>query len=992
MKRIRNLIALTLFLLACAAAQTSTSSLQGLITDPSGAVVPGAVVQLRGGGPEQRASSDNVGHYSFPQIRPGKYTIRVIAKGFSVAVRREVDLSTPQTADIQLTIEAETQVVNVEDAVAAVNADPSSNGGAIVLRQKELAALSDDPDELSQQLQAMAGPGAGPNGGQIYIDGFTGGNLPSKSSIREIRINSNPFSPEYDRPGFGRIEIFTKPGADAIHGQAFFQYNKEALNSRSPLLEQSKRPQYKQEFFGFNIGGPLQKGKMSYSFDAQRRSTTENAFILATDLDENLNQRTINQAMLTPQSFTTLSPRIDLALSTNHTLTVRYQNSRGNSDNQGASGFNLASRAYNSTNSENTVQATETAILSARTINETRFQFMRSESRMAGGSNALIVSVQDAFTSGGAQVGNSGSLTKGWEFSNTSTFTRGGHTIKWGGRFRNSGVDSTANQNYWGTYTFLGGAGPQLTADNQPVAGATMQLDALEVYRRTLVFQRAGMSDAQVRALGGGPYQFSINGGITTTPVSQFDLGLFLNDDWRVRPNLTLSYGLRYEAQTNISDSTNLSPRIGIAWGIGGRANRAAKTVLRAGFGSFYDRVASSLTLQALRYNGETQQSYVAFNPTTFPNVPSLSGLAGTQQPQTVYYVDRSIRAPLTYQANVGIDRQINQYARVSVNYTAARGVHLARQRNINTPIGGLYPSGDAQVRMLAESTGFSRSNQLMISPTINYKKLFLFGFYGLAYGKTDAEGLAADPYNLRAEWGPSSFADIRHRFVMGTNLPLPLKISISPFVILQSGSPYNITTGRDPNRTGSPSVRPALAGGASEAACRGGSLVWAAEFGCFDVNPAAGVATIERNYGRGPGSATLMLRLSRTWAFGGRRETDPNAASFGGPGGGGPPPGGGAGGGGMRGGGPGGGGPPGGGPPPGGAPPGMGLDSGRRYTITFGANAMNALNHPNYGAPNGNLSSPYFGEYRSLGGGFGPMGGGSTYNRKIDFQLRFGF
>ena len=989
MKRIPDFSALTLALLiwtSAISAQTAPPILQGTVTDPSGAVVPGALVQLRGPGPEQRATTDETGRYGFATLRPGKYTMRVIARGFTVALKRDLDLSTPQILDVQLTIETDAQVINVEDEARKVSADPSSNGGAIILKEKELAALSDDPDELSQQLQAMAGPGAGPNGGQIYIDGFTGGNLPAKSSIREIRINSNPFSPEYDRPGFGRIEIFTKPGTDSIHGQAFVQYNKEALNSRSPLLDQSQRPPYKQEFFGFNIGGPIKKQKASYGFDAQRRSTTENAFILATDLDANLNRRTVNEAILTPQGFTTLSPRVDLVLSTHNTLTLRYQNTRSNLDHQGAGGFNLASRTYNTRNSENTLQATETAVLSSRMINETRFQYMRSDSRMSGGSNALIVSVQDAFTSGGAQVGNSGSVNNSWELTNSSTLTRGTHTIKWGGRFRNSAQESTSNANFWGSYTFLGGSGPQLDSRNQVVAGTSIQLDALEVYRRTVLFQNAGLTDAQIRALGGGAYQFSINGGTATTPVSQFDVGVFVNDDWRVRPNLTLSYGVRYETQTNIGDHGDVSPRLGIAWGIDGTANRAAKTVLRAGFGSFYDRVNSSLTLQALRYNGRTQQSYVIFNPNFYPSVPSLSSLAGSQQPQSLFLLDSGIKAPRNYQASIGVDRQINQYARLSFNYNGSRGVHLQEQRNINTPIAGAYPLGDAQIRTLAESGGLSRTNQLMINPTINYRKLFLFGFYNLSYGKTDAEGTPADPYNLRAEWGPSSYADVRHRFVMGTSLPLPFQFSISPFVIVQSGTPYNITTGRDPNHTGSAAARPALVGGASAASCTGANLLWTPQFGCFNLNPAPGTSVIERNYGRGPGSATLMLRLARTWAFGGKRETDPNAGGPGGPGGpggGGPPPGGGPGGGGPRGGG---------GPPPGGAPPGMGFNSGRRYTITLGVMAMNALNHPNYGTPDGNLSSPYFGQYRSLAGGFGPVGAGATYNRKIDFQLRFGF
>ena len=144
----------------------------------------------------------------------------------------------------------------------SVNTDPTSNGGALVLGQKELQALSDDPDELSQQLQAMAGPGAGPEGGQIYIDGFTGGNLPPKSSIREIRINSNPFSPEYDRQGFGRIEIFTKPGTDAFHGQVFFQYNNQYFNTRSPLYVQSSSlPSYKNQFYRRKSERPHQEGQ-----------------------------------------------------------------------------------------------------------------------------------------------------------------------------------------------------------------------------------------------------------------------------------------------------------------------------------------------------------------------------------------------------------------------------------------------------------------------------------------------------------------------------------------------------------------------------------------------------------------------------------------------------------------------------------------------------------------------------------------------------------
>jgi len=995
MKLTYSICALSLCLLGVAvtlpAQAPAAPSLHGTVTDPSGALVPGALVQLRGPGGEQRQATGVTGQYNFPALRPGRYNVRVLAKGFSPGGRQDFEIDRPTTLDTQLTIESATQVVNVEDEANKVTADAANNAGALVLGEKELSALSDDPDELSQQLQAMAGPGAGPNGGQIYIDGFTGGNLPNKSSIREVRINSNPFSPEYERPGFGRIEIFTRPGTDTIHGQFFGQYNKEALNSRSALLTESQRPQYRQDMFGVNLSGPIVKQKASFGFDAIARSTTENAFILATGLDANLNPVTINQTILTPQTMTTISPRFDYAINPNNSLTLRYQNTRFDFEKQGIGSFNLASKAYNQTSSENTLQATETNVVSQRFINETRFQYLRNNSASIGDNTVPSITVQGAFTGGGAEIGNSGSTQNRLELSNTSTYTYKTHIVKWGGRARQSFNDNTSVSNFGGSYSFFGGEGPLLDANNNAIAGASVQLTALEVYRRTLLFQKAGFSDAQIRALGGGAAQFSLSAGTPTTSINQFDAGLFVNDDWRARPNLTVSYGLRYEDQTNIRDHKDFSPRIGIAWGIDSKGGKAGKTVLRAGFGIFFDRLADSVTLNALRFNGVTQQSYLILNPAFFPSIPTLSSLAAGKQPQSLQYVDSAYVAPRNYQASIGVDRQINQYVKFSINYMHGRGTHLMRSRDINAPVNGAFPSGDAQFRNLTESTGFSRTHMIQIAPSVNYKKLFVFGFYMLSYGKTDAEGQPADPYNLRAEWGPSSFSDVRHRVVVGTSLPLPWKFSVSPFIVLSSGTPYNITTGRDTNGDGLTAERPALMPGVSPSACTGSYLIYEAAFGCFNLNPAPGTPAIPRNFARGPATANVNLRLSRTWTFGGKGETGP--AGMGGMMGG--PPGGG-----MGGGRPGGGGPPpgammvpmGGGP---GGPGGMmgGAASGRHYNLTLGINASNAINHTNYAPPEGDLSSPYFGVYRSLAGGFATMGGGgATFNRKVDVSLRFSF
>lgn len=950
------------------------ASLHGTVTDPSGALVPGALVQLRGPGPEQRATSDDKGQYSFPTLQPGKYTVRVIAKGFTVGQKQGFDISSPQTLDVQLTIEAESQVVNVEETAGQVTTDPGSNADALVLHPKELEALSDDPDELAQQLQAMAGPASGPSGGQIYIDGFTGGQLPPKSSIREIRINSNPYAPEFDRVGFGRIEILTKPGTDTLHGQVFFAFNNQDFNSRSALFLQSSLPPYRQLFEGFNIGGPIKKNKASFGFDFERRDITENAFILATTLDSNFNPVQVNQGIVTPQTRMTFAPRLDYQINDKNTLIARFQNTRIGQDDNGVGSYSLLSQAYNSTNQENTIQLTETSVLTPKLINETRFQYQHSTATNIATDTTPQINVSQAFVSGGSPIGNSDSRSNNYELTNNTTYLSGQHSFKFGTRVRQSSLSNTSMTDFNGSYTFFGGTGPMFDANNQPIAGTTEELTALQVYQRTLIGQKAGLTDAQIRALGGGATQFQLGAGIPTINVKQFDIGLYANDDWRLKPNLTVSLGLRYENQTNIGDYGNFAPRVGVAWGVDAHGGTPAKTVLRAGFGIFYDRIPIGSTLSADLYNGVRQQSYFITSPAFFPAIPLPGSL--TQSPQQLQELYAGIVAPRSYQGSIGLERTINKYTRITGQYMVNRGAHLTRTLNINTPINGIFPYVDPTLRELTESNGFSRTNQLIVSPNVNYKKFFLFGFYSYAHGKDDNEGAPANPYNLRAEYGPSSFADVRHRAVIGTNIPLPWKLSISPFLIMSSGSPYNITTGIDSLDTGVASERPSLATNVTSANCTGTGFKYEAGYGCFNLFPAPGTA-IERNYGRGPANETLMLRIARTWAFGNKE------AAMQGMGGG--PMGGG---GGPRGG-------PGGG---GGGGPMMfgGGAGGKKYSLTVSIQASNALNHANFGAPVGNLSSPFFGESISLASGFGPPGGGSggsaTYNRKITLQIRFTF
>lgn len=694
-----------------------------------------------------------------------------------------------------------------------------------------------------------------------------------------------------------------------MHGQVFVQYNNDLLNSRNPLVTQSASPPYESRFYGFNLGGPLKKKRASFTLDGERRAIGENTFVLATALDSSLHPLPINQVVPAPQLRTTLSPRLDYAVNPKNTLVIRYQDVRITLDNQGAGGFNLVSRAYGERQTERTLQVTATAVLSPRRMDETRLQYSRYTTRYRAQDNGPAISVQGAFNGGGAPVSNSSAFTHGWEVANVFTWTQGRHTIKGGGRVRLSRLTDTSLNNFAGTFTFY----------------------SLEQYRSTL-------SDED----GAGPSQFSLNFGTPTTRVQQTDAGFFANDDWRVRSNLTLSLGVRYEAQTQLEDRADWAPRLGIAWGLDARPNRPAGTVLRAGFGFFYDRLPISTTLNAVRYNGSTQQSYFVFNPSFFPDIPSADVLRATGQPQQLQPVYGGLRAPRLYQASIGIDRQINRYARLSTTWISSRGAHLLNVRNINAPLNGAYPFGDPSIRLLTESAGLSRQNQFILSPSIVYRRMSLKGYYALSSGKDNNEGLPADPYDLRAEWGPSTSGDVRHRMVVSTEIPFVRKVSIMPFLLANSGQPYNIRTGFDPNHTGSPAQRPALLEAATAPDCAGGSRRYTQAFGCFDSSPAPGTAAIMRNFGRGPAAINLAVRIARTWSFGRISESG---------------------------------------------------DS-RKYHLALSASTLNALNHPNFGAPDGNLSSAYFGQPRSLGGliVMSHGGGSSTYNRKVDVQLRFTF
>ena len=1002
----RRALVLTLAVLCfliSASAQQSSATLRGKVVDELGGIIIGATVTATdAAGVAKTATTDEQGNYVFSSLAPGRYTIRVAQEGFAPYENAAVDAQPGRTEPLNITlnptIEQEQVTVMAE---APVSTEPDSNADALVLRGKDLEALPDDPDDLMDALQALAGPSSGADdAAQIYIDGFTGGRLPPKESIREIRINRNPFSAEYDRLGYGRVEIFTKPGTDQFHGQGFFNFNDEALNSRLPFA--ATRAPYQSRRFGGNISGPIVKKKASFFFDFLKRDIDDNAVVQALILDPSLNPVGFNQTILTPSRLTSISPRLDYQINETNTLVARYTFERNTRQNTGVGGFALPSLAFNTASTQQTVQATETAVINKKIINETRFQYERERTNNQGGTFAPDINVLDAFMSGGAQSALSFNSQDNLEIQNYTSWTMGTHSLKAGARLRYDRLRDVSQQNFAGTFTFAGGLAPELDANNQVVTDASgnpvfVQITSIERYRRTLLFQQQGLSAAQIRALGGGATQFSIAGGNPEADVTYADFEPFIQDDWRYKPNLTLSFGLRYEVQNNIHSNLNFAPRFAFAWSPSADP-RNQKTVVRGGFGIFYTRFGQNLTLQATRFNGVNEQQFLITNATPegqsildlFPVVPTTAQLAAFQLQQTTRQVAPDITTPYTMQTAIGVDRKLPHNMTVTFNYIAARTLHVLRSRNINAPLLGAAgrPVLDASGNFVRPNPGLANVYQYESSGRFNQNQ-FVTTFssrlsprfsvtanYTLNFAHSDADGAGSFPmnqYDLAGEYGRSAL-DIRHRFSLyGSISGLPWGLSASPFVTYFSGRPFNIVIGRDLNGDAIFNDRPAFATDLSRPSVR------VTPYGAFDLDPLPGQTIIPRNFGTGPAFFSVNMRLSKTIGFG-------EVVNAGGGGGG---RGGGRGGGG-RGGRGGGGDIFGGG---GGGGFGGGSATEKRYNVTFSVSAQNLFNRANLNTPVANLSSPLFGESTTGAGRFGGVGGaGAGGNRRVELQVRFSF
>ncbi|HEU4506889.1 MAG TPA: carboxypeptidase regulatory-like domain-containing protein [Pyrinomonadaceae bacterium] len=922
---------------------SQSGSIRGVIQDELGGVIVGATVSFTNEqGQTQTAVSDANGIYRL-NVAPGKYSLTVTQTGFAT-FQQTISFadSQPRTINVTLKVAALEGQVTV-DPGATITTDPAANKSALVLKGNDLSALSDDPSELAAELSALAGPAAGPSGAQVLVDGFTAGpTLPDKQSIREIVINQNPFSAEWERIGFGNVQINTRPGTGQFHGSGAFTFSDAVLNSRNPYA--ANRPDYQRRIYDANLNGPLSK-RSSFFMAFTHREINDTAVVNATALDSSLQPVQISEAIVTPRNSTFVLPRFDMQLNKTNTLSARYTYVAHDFQNQGVGGFSLASRGFHQKEQLHIFQLIETAVLSPRIANEAAFQYIWYYMQQNTNDRGPGLIVLDSFSGGGSQIGNYSFDRGEGELRDYMTMSMGRHSLKFGARLRWAHISDIAPTNFGGTFTFSGGAAPALDANNNIIPGSFVDINSLDRYRRTLLFQQLGFSPASIRLHGGGASQLTIATGGAFAEVRQWDLAPFIQDDWKLRPDLTLSLGLRYQVQTNIDSKRLFAPRVSFAWTPWAKGTGAPKTVIRGGAGVFYDLIRTNITLQSNRFNGSNQTQYIVDDPLLldlFPNVPSDAALAGLNQPQTLWAREAGLTQPYFIQSSISVERSLPRNVTLSLSYVNTRGLHQLRARNINAPVLGQRPFGTSDNVYQYETSGIYKQQLFVVNGTLRFNPRFSINTnYTLGKGEGDTDGqgtFPAESYNLATEFGRAS-TDIRHRFTLAGNVETRWGLSFSPLIVALSGAPFNITSGADRNEDSIFSDRPSFATDLTRAS------VVQTSFGAFDLAPLPGSTIIPRNFGDGPGYFSVNLRVSKTINFGPVQRAAGQAET-------------------------------------------------RPYRLTFSVAIANLFNHTNEGAPIGNLTSPLFGVSNSLAQ-FTPLGtggGAATSNRSMALRAQFSF
>jgi hypothetical protein len=780
---------------AVAFAQAPTASLHVTVVDPSGAVIVGAQVTVGGTTVETGPRGDA----TFSGLEPGRYAIAVESAGFEARELKDQRLRAGDNRrDVKLAIAKLAETVQVGRDARERASDPRSDAFATILGQAEINELPDDPDEMEQMLRDMAGPGA-----VMRVNGFRGGRLPPKDQIQQIRFRRNQFAADAHEPGFVAIDIITKPGFDAWRGGTTSAFRDDALNARNPFAPTKGDERLGR--FGLSLNGPLWKQHTSLSAAIDGLDAYDSKTIVAA-----LPTGYFADSIRKPNDTINGSVRVEHMLSKAQMLRAEVQRNRSVLDNLGVGDFDLASRAYRQETTQDVFRASVAGSIRKTLYNEFRVQWQGDDTVYTPASAAPAVLVLNAFNDGGAQIAGA-TESHVLEVSNDLDIPAGRHAIRAGFLLDAGRYTTNTLRNGTGTFTFA--------------------------------------SLAAYDAASPTTYTRNVGNPAVATAMAQF--GAYVQDDFRIRKDLTLSGGVRQEIQSHIG-GLNLAPRGGIAWS----PFKSGKTTVRAGGGRFFDWMDAQTYQQAVQLDGTHEQTVTVVDP-GFPEV--RFGAESVVLPAGRVQFAPNLTQPELRETSAGVEQQLPHDIRLNTMFIHRTGSHLLRGVNVN-------PGGApiTEIRSDAES----RVNALSFN--VNYgnpaRRIFIAANYTLAsaINETDSPfALPADSANLSAERGPAA-NDARHRFMSLVQLPIAKRVRFASSVRVQSALPYNITTGHDDNGDTISNDRPV---GVTRNSARGAALVdigtrvsWSLGFGGRAAPPSGPQVRIVRGDNADPLAATAAM------------------------------------------------------------------------------------------------------------------------------------
>jgi hypothetical protein len=767
------------FLLLCSSLQllayaqvSSGVTISGTVLDPGQAGVLGAKVTLKRVDSNQvrATNADASGAFQFDRIPQGNYEVRIEHEGFKPYLSRfRVGNQPPRPMSVVLALADVQQQVTVGDQLTQVSTNTSDNLDTVTMNRQALDDLPIfDQDYIATMSRFLDASSVGTNGVTLVVDGVEATRAGvSASAIQEVKINQDPYSAEYPRPGKGRIEIITKPGSSEFHGTFNFLFRDYHLNARDPFA--LVRPPEQRRIFEGSLTGPLGRGKKTtFLISANREEEDAQATVFALGpLGE------LRETVPTPQQNTELGGSLNHQFGDNHLISIRGMYTDRTIRNQGVGGLTLPEAGTNFEDREDLFSFNQRGFITKKWFIQFRFYAARQHTPTNSINPGPKIVVLGAFTGGGAQ-GDRLQTENHITLNEILVWTGNKHTIRTGINvpdLSRRGLDD--NTNTAGTYTF----------------------STLQDYQQNHPFSLLKQS-------GNGHVVFI-----------EKVFGGFFQDEYRVLPNLQISYGVRYDWQNYLHDNDNFAPRLSFAYAPG----KSRKTVIRAGAGFFYDRTGPSPIFDLIRYDGSRLLQYLVTNP-LYPDPFALG-------PTSVVRLDPTVRTPYTIQYGTAVERQLGKTTTLSVNYTGLRGVHLFRSRDVNAPPPPFYlgrPDSNLSVWRQIESSGDLESQSLEFGLRGNVTRYFV-GMVQYTLGRADnnvggtttggsrmsgINSFPANNYDLSGEWSRADF-DQRHRFnLLGTVTPGKY-FKLGAALSLYSGQPYNETTGRDDNNDGLANDRP---------------------------------------------------------------------------------------------------------------------------------------------------------------------------------------